>query len=145
MTRTIDLDILQPDDIEFTVTVAGEKLTLRAPGDIPIPTVVRLMQLRKAIRDGGEDDQEELLLSLHAEINGVIRAAMPELDDDIAFTGQQVGVIMAVLLGGAPQDAPEVAVVDALTGGEVPNDDIPLPTESDSRKPSRRPSSASAG
>lgn len=43
---------------------------------------------------------------------------MPELDDDITFTGRQVGMILAVLLGGAPEDEPEDAVVDALPGGE---------------------------
>ena len=114
MARVIDLDLLQPIDLEFTVTVAGEQLKLRAPGDLPIPTVIRLMQLRKELGDAGEAEVKDLLGRLLAEINAVIRQAMPELDADVPFTGRQLGAVLAVLLGGAPEDTPEDAVVDAI-------------------------------
>lgn len=148
--KTIDLDLLAPEPVAVTLTVAGERVTLTVPTNIPLTQVMRLVRLQTS-----PDSDEESITEVFDIVLEVLRSANPDMTADPPISLLQLGQLVGLILGGTPDDGVETVVLDAVTGGaagdaepvgEGADGDSPLeqaaatasPPAKRSRKPSQR-------
>jgi len=135
--KTIDLDLLAPEPVSVVLTVAGERVTLTVPGDVPVPVVVRLLQLQSSL---GENEQA--IPEAYDVVMSALCAVNPDLPADCPLGLRALGQLIGLLLGGEPDQDAENIVLEAVTGdaenGEVAGDGAPLEAEAPGSRSAKR-------
>lgn len=131
----LDLDVIAPPP--KTLRLKG--VVYEIPSDIPVVTLVQIVQMREKIEaaeNGSVDEQVEAVQGLFDVVMNLLRAERPDMPE-LTVSVEQLMYIVGMILSGIEGVTMDEALAHALSGGEATSkqadDDVP-PTKSKPRK-----------